>query len=61
VSEASVRKLVERLITEKAEEGQFDDCQLTFEEVTKVKNILIKSLLLAQHVRVKYPKRPDKT
>lgn len=60
VSEASVRKLVERLITEKAEEGQFDDCQLTFEEVSKVKNILIKSLLLAQHVRVKYPKRPDK-
>jgi len=60
VNEASIRKLVERLMTEKAEEGQFDDCQLTFEEMSKVKNILIKSLLLAQHVRIKYPKRPEK-
>lgn len=59
VNETTVRKLVERLITEKAEEGQFDDCQLTFEEVSKIKNILVKSLLLAQHVRIKYPKRPD--
>ncbi len=60
VNEASIRKLVERLMTEKAEEGQFDDCQLTFEEMTKVKNILVKSLLLAQHIRIKYPKRPEK-
>lgn len=61
VSEGSLRKLVERLMSEKGEEGQFDDCQLTFEEVTKIKNILVKSLLLAQHIRIKYPKRPEKS
>ncbi len=61
VNEPAVRKLVERLIAEKAEEGQFDDSQLTFEEMRKIKNILIKSLLLAQHVRIKYPKRPEKS
>lgn len=57
VNESSLRKLVERLTTEKGEEGQFDDCQLTFEEMSKIKHILVKSLLLAQHVRIKYPKR----
>jgi len=61
VNETSVRKLVSRLIAEKAEEGQFDDCQLTFEELSRIKDVLVKSLLLAQHVRIKYPKRPEKT
>jgi putative nucleotidyltransferase with HDIG domain len=56
-NEKTVSDLVNRLVAEKAEEGQFDDCQLTFEELGKVKNTLVKSLLLAQHVRIKYPKR----
>ncbi len=56
-SEKNVSELVNRLIAEKAEEGQFDECQLTFEELGKVKSTLVKSLLLAQHVRIKYPKR----
>lgn len=57
ISEVAFTKLIDRLITEKAEEGQFDDCQLTFEELGKVKKVLVKCLLLAQHIRVKYPKR----
>lgn len=57
VSEENLTKLVDRLIAEKAEENQFDDCQLTFEELTKIKKALVKSLLLAQHTRIKYPKR----
>jgi hypothetical protein len=57
VSEASLTHLVDRLVAERAEEKQFDDCQLTFEELGKVKQTLVKSLLLAQHVRIKYPKR----
>jgi putative nucleotidyltransferase with HDIG domain len=57
VSEQSLQELIDRLVAEKAEEGQFDDCRLTFEELSKVKKTLVKSLLLAQHVRIKYPKR----
>jgi len=56
-NEKTVSDLVNRLVAEKAEEGQFDECQLTFEELGKVKSTLVKSLLLAQHVRIKYPKR----
>jgi putative nucleotidyltransferase with HDIG domain len=58
ITEPILSELVDRLIAEKAEEKQFDECQLTFEELTKVKRALVKSLLLAHHVRVKYPARP---
>jgi hypothetical protein len=57
VSDQSITALVDRLVAEKAEEGQFEECQLTFEELGKVKRTLVKSLLLTQHVRIKYPKR----
>ncbi len=57
VSEAALTKLIDRLIAEKAEERQFDDCQLTFEELGKIKKTLLRCLLLSQHIRVKYPKR----
>jgi hypothetical protein len=57
INEYTLGELVNRLISEKAEDGQFDQCQLTFEELTKVKQTLVKTLLLSHHVRVKYPKR----
>jgi len=59
INEKTLTELVDRLVAEKAEEGQFDECQLTFEELSKVKKTLVKSLYLAQHVRIKYPKRPN--
>lgn len=57
-SELAVTEMVDRLVAEKAEDGQFNDCELTFEELGKVKRTLVKSLLLSHHIRVKYPKKP---
>jgi hypothetical protein len=57
VNEKSLTQLVDRLVAERAEEGQFNNCELTFEELGKVKRTLVKSLYLAQHVRIKYPKK----
>ena len=57
ITEQTLTALVDRMVADKAEEGQFDECQLTFEELSKVKKTLVKSLYLAQHTRVKYPKR----
>jgi putative nucleotidyltransferase with HDIG domain len=57
ISELTLTELVNRLVTEKAEDGQLDDCQLTFEELGKIKKVLVKTLLLSHHVRVKYPKK----
>lgn len=61
INEDTLTELVNRLVAEKAEDGQFDECTLTFEELTKVKQTLVKTLLLSHHVRIKYPKRerPD--
>lgn len=59
ISEESLTELVGRLVTEKADDGQLDNCQLTFEELSRVKQALVKTLLASHHVRVKYPKRPS--
>jgi cyclic-di-AMP phosphodiesterase PgpH len=56
-TEKTVGEMIDRLIKEKAEDGQFDECQLTFEEFSKVKKVLAKSVLISHHVRVKYPKK----
>lgn len=53
----AVTKLVESLILEKTEDGQFDECQLTFEELGIVKRTLIKTLAAAGHSRIKYPSK----
>lgn len=57
INEATLTELINRIVAEKAEDGQFDDCQLTFEELSRIKKTLVKTLLLTHHVRVKYPKR----
>lgn len=57
INEQTLTELVNRLVSEKAEDGQLDDCQLTFEELTRVKKTLVKTLLLSHHVRIKYPKK----
>ncbi len=44
-----------RLIKEKADDSQFDNCLLTFEELAIVKSTLVKTLVAYGHSRVKYP------
>ena len=57
VSEKSITELVDRLIGEKLEDGQFDDCQLTFEEFGIIKRTIVKTLAVARHLRIKYPNK----
>ncbi|KIC71301.1 HD family phosphohydrolase [Candidatus Protochlamydia amoebophila] len=59
VNEDSLMGLVDRLVREKADDGQFDQCLLTFEELYTVKKALVKTLLAAGHSRIKYP-APEK-
>ena len=56
-SERGLSEMIDRIVSEKAEDGQFDECNLTFEELSRVKRTLIKSLLLTHHIRIKYPKK----
>lgn len=57
IDRESVTELIERLIREKAEDGQFDECLLTFEELGIVKKAMVKILVAASHSRIKYPPR----
>lgn len=57
VTEETLMELANRLIREKADDGQFDECLLTFEELAIVKATLVKTLVAFGHSRVKYPTR----
>lgn len=61
VNEQTLFDLIDRLIGEKLEDGQFDECQLTFEEFGKIKRTMVKNLALARHIRIKYPEKKAKT
>lgn len=55
ITEEALMELATRLIKEKADDGQFDNCLLTFEELAIVKSTLVKTLVAYGHSRVKYP------
>lgn len=57
ITEETLMELAGRLIRDKADDGQFDNCLLTFEELAAVKATLVKTLVAYGHSRVKYPTR----
>lgn len=60
IDEASIMELATRLIREKWEDGQFDQCLLTTEELSTIKYSLVKTLVAFGHSRVKYPLREQR-
>ena len=57
VTEESMMDMVDQLVAEKIDDGQFEECQLTFEELGHVKKAITKALMVTRHLRVKYPDR----
>lgn len=57
-TEEGLSKLVESIVAEKLEDGQFDDSSLTFGELTVIKQEVIKALTSYYHARVEYPDFP---
>ncbi|MEI8300318.1 MAG: HDIG domain-containing metalloprotein [Chlamydiota bacterium] len=57
ISEESLTEMVERIVADKQEEKQLDDCQLTFEELGMVKKSIVRTLSVTRHIRVKYPEK----
>ena len=55
VSDEILQKMVNNVILERTEDGQFDECELTFEELSIVKRCIVRTLITAHHLRVKYP------
>jgi putative nucleotidyltransferase with HDIG domain len=60
VTEETLTALANRLIKEKVDDGQLDECLLTFEELARVKASLVTNLVASGHARIKYPARTIK-
>ena len=54
-SEESIGSLVDRIIDTQIEEGYFRDCDLSWKEVEKVKEVFKEKLRTMYHTRIKYP------
>lgn len=54
-SEEKIGNLVEGIISKQQSDGQYDYVNLTFRDVTIVKNLLIDKLMNIYHARIKYP------
>ena len=55
VNEASLTTLINRIFQQRMEDGQLDDTDLTFGELTRIKEAITTQLRSMYHVRVKYP------
>ena len=55
MTEEILQRLVDQIVREKVEDGQLDDCILSFEELGKAKKAMVKALMSVGHFRIKYP------
>lgn len=50
-----IQGLVDSIANKKMSDGQFDECGLTFKQLDRIRQSLVKSLTAIYHARVKYP------
>jgi hypothetical protein len=53
--EAAIRAMVSRIVTERMEDGQFNECDLTLRDVELVREAFVAQLLGMYHKRIEYP------
>lgn len=53
--EASIRSMVGRIISERLEDGQFDECDLTLRDLDHIREAFIAQLKGMYHRRIEYP------
>jgi putative nucleotidyltransferase with HDIG domain len=54
-SREAIEQLVERIVHQRLEEGQFDDCNLTLRDLTRIKQSFVTLLTGIYHPRIPYP------
>lgn len=58
-NEESITELVERIIDNQIQDGQFTEAPITFKDIRDIKIVLIKRLMDIFHIRIAYPKRQN--
>jgi hypothetical protein len=56
-TEENIRVLVEKIIGQQEQDGQFSEVPLTFKEISDIKEMFTKRLSTIYHVRIAYPER----
>jgi putative nucleotidyltransferase with HDIG domain len=54
-SEETIRTMVDRIATDKISDSQFDECPLTFKELSLIKEKFVEIIKATHHLRIKYP------
>jgi membrane-associated HD superfamily phosphohydrolase len=54
-SREAIDRLVENIVRQRLEEGQFDDCDLTLRDLTRIKESFVTLLTGIYHPRIPYP------
>lgn len=52
--------LVDKIIKDKRETGQFNDCDITMQQLAIIQDTLVESLVGSAHKRISYPKKKEK-
>ena len=53
--EPAIRAMVTRIIEERISDGQFDECEITFRDLGRIKDAFVEQLLGMYHTRIAYP------
>ena len=53
--EPAIRSMVARIISDRMEDGQFDECELTLRDISRAQEAFVAQLLGMYHQRVAYP------
>lgn len=54
-SAENLKAMIDKIVRQKTEAGQFEHAPLTFKELTQLKEIFLEKLLTIYHVRISYP------
>ena len=54
-NEERIREMVDRIVKTRADDGQFDECDLTLKDLDIIKDVVAQRVLISLHVRISYP------
>ncbi|MCX6345350.1 MAG: HDIG domain-containing protein [Armatimonadetes bacterium] len=52
---AKIEMLVNKIVADKLRDGQLDECELTFKDLSKITDCFVRSLTSIMHARIEYP------
>lgn len=59
-TEKNIKELVNRIIDEQVQEGYFNNCPITFQEIKQIKSLFVEKLMISFHTRISYPELKQK-